>query len=63
MQNQNELSRNGFWLALTQAFTRDSASIRWANANQTQGYPDRPNTAPADPDVPCIANPSNGANR
>jgi predicted porin len=63
LQIQNERSRNGFWLALTQEFTpKDSASIGWAHANSTPGDPGQHNTAPADPSVLGNANPSNGAN-
>lgn len=63
LQTQNERSRNGFWLALTQQFTpKDSVSVGWAHANRTPGDPGQHNTAPADSNAVGIPNPSNGAN-
>ena len=63
LQTQNERSRNGFWLALTQEITpKDSVSVGWAHANRTPGDPGQHNTAPADPNAIGIPNPSNGAN-
>lgn len=63
LQIQNERSRNGFWLAVTQEFTpKDSASVGWAHANRTPGDPGQHNTAPADPNAIGVANPTNGAN-
>ncbi|MGF6603509.1 putative porin [Paraburkholderia sp. GAS448] len=63
LQSQNERSRNGFWLAVTQEFTpKDTASVGWAHAGRTPGDPGQHNTAPADPNAIGIPNPSNGAN-
>jgi predicted porin len=63
LQIQNERSRNGFWLAVTQEFTpKDNVSIGWAHANRTPGDPGQHNTGPADPNAIGVADPSNGAN-
>jgi predicted porin len=63
LQTQNERSRNGFWVAVTQELTpKDVVSVGWAHANRTPGDPGQINTAPANPNDVGIANPSNGAN-
>ncbi|WP_233868145.1 porin [Paraburkholderia adhaesiva] len=63
LEAQNERSRNGFWLAITQVFSpKDSASFGWAHAGSTPGDPGQHNTAPADPNAIGIANPPNAAN-
>lgn len=63
LQTQNERSRNGFWIAVTQEITpKDSVSVGWGHANRTPGDPGQHNTSPADPNAIGIPNPSNGAN-
>ncbi|RQR35782.1 porin [Burkholderia sp. Bp9143] len=63
LETQNERSRNGFWISVTQAITSaDSASIGWAHAGRSPGDPGQHNTAPADPNALGIPNPSNAAN-
>jgi predicted porin len=63
LESQNERSRNGFWVALTQEFTpKDSLSLGWAHAGHTPGDPGQHNTAPADPNAIGTANPNNAAN-
>jgi predicted porin len=53
---QNERSRSGTWLVLTQALTeKDVVSAGWAHANSTPGDPGTHNT-------PGGANPDNSAN-
>ncbi|MEM4990396.1 porin [Collimonas sp. H4R21] len=49
LNEQNERSRNGYWLALTQELTPDdSLSVGWAHANATPGDPGQHNTSAAD---------------
>ena len=56
LQHQNERSRNGFWLALTQFILKnDSVNFGWARANPTPGDPGQHNTVGG-------ANPDNMAN-
>ncbi|WP_245005054.1 porin [Paraburkholderia sacchari] len=63
LESQNERSRNGYWLSLTQVITpADIASIGWAHAGGTPGDPGQHNTAPADPNAIGISNPPNAAN-
>ncbi len=63
LESQNERSRNGFWISLTQVITpKDIASLGWAHAGGTPGDPGQHNTAPADPNAIGIANPPNAAN-
>ncbi|WP_241024454.1 porin [Burkholderia sp. Ac-20365] len=63
LESQNERSRNGFWISLTQVITpKDLASFGWAHAGGTPGDPGQHNTAPADPNALGIANPPNAAN-
>jgi predicted porin len=63
LETQNERSRNGFWLAVTQEITpKDSVSVGWAHANRSPGDPGQHNTAPADPLAVGIPNPNNAAN-
>ena len=46
---QNERSRNGYWLALTQDLSpKDSLSFGWAHAFAAPGDPGQHNTSPAD---------------
>jgi predicted porin len=53
---QNERSRSGTWLALSQQFTsKDSLHLGWAHAGSTPGDPGQHNT-------PGGANPDNSAN-
>lgn len=61
LAEQNERSRNGYWLALTQDLTADdSLSFGWAHANATPGDPGQHNTSAAD--GIGTSNPDNGAN-
>ena len=58
---QNERSRTGYWLALSQGITsKDSLHLGWAHANKTPGDPGQHNT------LPLVglgtANPDNTAN-
>jgi predicted porin len=56
LQSQNERTRDGFWLALTQRLTPMSdINFGWARANPTPGDPGQHNT-------PGGANPDNMAN-
>jgi predicted porin len=56
LQYQNERTRNGFWLALTQRLTPLSdINFGWARANPTPGDPGQHNTLPG-------ANPNNMSN-
>ncbi|HEX3467952.1 MAG TPA: porin [Candidatus Elarobacter sp.] len=56
LQYQNERTRNGFWLAMTQRLTmRSDINFGWARANPTPGDPGQHNT-------PGGANPDNMAN-
>ena len=58
---QNERSRNGYWLALTQDLTpNDSLSFGWAHAGASPGDPGTHNTSAAD--GIGNANPDNKAN-
>jgi hypothetical protein len=53
---QNERTRTGYWLALSQGITaKDSVHFGWAHANKTPGDPGQHNT-------PAGANPDNAAN-
>ncbi len=53
---QNERSRNGYWLAVSQVLTQaDSVHLGWAHAGKTPGDPGQHNT-------PGGANPDNEAN-
>lgn len=62
LEVQNERSRNGFWLAITQEFTpRDSVSLGWAHAGRTPGDPGQHNTPPPAGAL-GTANPDNAAN-
>jgi predicted porin len=46
LQSQNERSRNGFWLALTQSLNdKDNVNFGWARANPTPGDPGQHNTS------------------
>jgi predicted porin len=47
LQPQNERSRAGSWLALSQEFGRDSVHLGWAHAGRANGDPGQHNTAPA----------------
>ena len=58
---QNERSRSGYWLAVSQAITsKDSLHFGWAHANNTPGDPGQHNT------IPLVGlgtpNPDNAAN-
>jgi predicted porin len=56
LEFQNERSRSGYWLALTQALSaKDELSFGWAHANATPGDPGQHNTPGGD-------NPDNAAN-
>lgn len=56
LEFQNERTRKGYWLALTQGLSaKDSLSLGWAHANATPGDPGQHNT-------PGGANPDNAAN-
>ena len=57
LQYQNERSRDGFWLAVTQRLTKkgDTFNVGWARANPTPGDPGQHNTSGG-------ANPDNMAN-
>jgi hypothetical protein len=57
LQYQNERSREGFWLAVTQRLTNkgDTFNVGWARANPTPGDPGQHNTSGG-------ANPDNMAN-
>jgi predicted porin len=59
---QNERSRSGYWLALSQGITsKDSLHFGWAHANQTPGDPGQHNTIPFNGAL-GTANPDNTAN-
>jgi predicted porin len=63
LEVQNERSRNGLWLAITQDFTpKDNLSLGWAHAFHTPGDPGQHNTPPVDPTALGTANPHNAAN-
>lgn len=56
LDSQNERSRNGYWLAVSQRVgTQDSAHFGWAHAGHTPGDPGQHNT-------PGGADPDNSAN-
>jgi predicted porin len=56
LQAQNERTRNGYWLAVSQVLTpNDSVHLGWAHAGKTPGDPGQHNT-------PGGANPDNSAN-
>jgi predicted porin len=47
LDSQNERTRSGYWLALSQGITsKDSVHFGWAHANRTPGDPGQHNTLP-----------------
>jgi predicted porin len=62
LQIQNERSRNGHWLAITQKVTdKDSISLGWAHAGATPGDPGQHNTSgnvTVDPATGVFGNPN-----
>src|ERR1700674_1064843 len=63
LEFQNERSRSGYWLALTQALSaKDDLSFGWAHANATPGDPGQHNNWGSNPDSAanmCTPSPTN----